>query len=546
MTTPNLRRASPRSEPDLPRLVRKAVAAHQDGDFSQADRLYRMALQRDPANFQLLHLIGTLAYQRGRLNEALRFLTAAVERNPRSAEALSDLGLAQHVAGRYDDALASQSAALAIEPDNPDLINRRAVALLRLGRPEDALAELDRMRAIAPDHVDGWGNRGNVLVRLNRPEEAIAAYDIARRIAGDTAQVLTNRAHALRRLDRIEEAIADLREALALRPDFAEAHFELGMAQLALGDYAEGWNAYEWRWATAAFAPSRRTFTSPLWTGEQAIAGKTVLLHAEQGFGDTIQFVRYAPLVARLGATVILEVQPELVSLVSEMKGLARVIAHGDKLPRFDLHCPLMSLPRAFRTQETTIPADVPYLGVPAPQAYGWAQRLPPNGPLVGIAWAGRRTHHNDHNRSVPLARLAPALRQSGMRFVSLQRDLRAGDSEILRGLPNMLDPGAAPEDFADTAALISRLDAVISVDTAVAHLAGALGKPLYLLLPHAADFRWLRGRDDSAWYPSARLLRQPAPGDWESVTAQLVAQLSEAAATGSSAYADDDAGACG
>ncbi len=510
--------------------MRKAVAAHQNGALGQADRLYRAALALDPDHFDALHLIGNLSLQRGRLAEALRFLAAAVRRNPRSAEARSDLGVAYHAAGEYGEALAGHEAALALEPGNADYINRRAAALLRLGRRTDALAALDRILSVQPGHADALGNRGNVHVSLNRPAEAIADYDAARRIAGDSAQLLTNRAHALRRLDRIMEAIADLLRAIELRPDFAEARFELGMAQLALGDFANGWNEYEWRWATAAFAPSRRGFTSPQWNGTQKLAGRTVLLHAEQGLGDTIQFVRYAPLVARLGATVIIEVQPELVPLLGSTAGASRVIACGDRSPFFDLHCPLLSLPRAFRTTDTNVPADMPYLVVPPDAAARWEHRLPAR-PRIGLAWAGRPTHHNDLNRSLPLASLAPLLRRTDIQFVSLQRDLRDGDAAILRDLPRIIDAGPDLHDFAETAALISRLDGVIAVDTAVAHLAGALAKPLLLLLPYAADFRWLRARDDSPWYPSARLLRQERFGDWRGALARLAAHLDRFAA---------------
>ena len=497
------------SPPDLDRLVRKAVAAHQNGALGQADRLYRAALAHDPDHFDALHLLGSLSLQRGRLADAVRFLAAAVQRNPRSAEARSDLGVAHHGAGDYAAALASHDAALAIEPGNAGYINRHAAALMRLGRPTEALAALDRILAVQPGHPDALGNRGNVHISLNRPDEAIADYDAALRIAGDSAQLLTNRAHALRRLDRLDEAVADLLRALELKPDFAEAHFELAMAQLALGDFAGGWNEYEWRWATAAFAPSRRGFTSPQWNGTQRLAGRTILLHAEQGLGDTLQFVRYASLVARRGASVILEVQPELVSLLAATPGVARVIARGDRLPPFDLHCPLMSLARAFGTDEATIPTDLPRIAAAPEAAARWADRVPAERPCVGLVWAGRPTHHNDLNRSLPLALLAPLLRRDDLHFVSLQRDLREGDAAILRDLPNVVDAGPDLHDFTDTAALIARLDAVIAVDTAVAHLAGALGKPLLLLLPYAADFRWLRGRDDSGWYPSARLLRQ-------------------------------------
>jgi tetratricopeptide (TPR) repeat protein len=521
---------SVRHPPDISRLLDRAVAAHQSGSFVEAERLYKTVLASEPDHFDALHLLGFLNYQRGRLAEAVKLLSAAVQRNASSADALWNLGLAWHGLQHWEEALASYTAALALDPENPDLLNVHAVALLDVDRSQEALAQIDRVLNINPRHVEALGNRGNAFVKLNRPEEAIAAYDAALRLTGADAQLLTNRAHVFRRLDRLEDAVADLRKAIALHPDFAEAHFELGMAQLALGDFENGWQAYERRWATVAFAGRRRSFKSPLWTGEQSLRGKTVLLHAEQGFGDTIQFARYAPMVAALGATVILEVQPELISLLSGTAGVARIIARGQKFPRFDLHCPLMSLPRAFKTGLATIPADLPYIEASDAQVQAWAQRLPARRPLVGVAWAGHRSHGNDLNRSLPLACLAPIFHATTAQFIALQRELRPGDAEILREHPDVLNWGADLHDFADTAALIAQLDAVVSVDTAVAHLAGAMGKRLFLLLPYAADFRWLRARNDSPWYPTARLLRQPKFSDWESVVESLGAQLASLA----------------
>ena len=515
------------SHADRGPLFDKAFAAHQGGDDARADRLYRAVLDREPENVEALHLLGWLCHERGRNAEALRLLSAAARHNAGSAEVQSDLGLVLHVLERYDEAIGHHDAAQRLDPSDPDLVNRRAITLSRLGRNTQALAELDRALALAPDNPETLGNRGNVLVRLNRPIEAIAAYDAARAAVGDTARLLTNRAHALRRLGRLDEAITDLNAAVGLQPGFAEAHYERGMAQLARGDFARGWDAYEWRWQTGAFAASRRGFTSPLWTGAQPVAGKTVLLHAEQGLGDTLQFVRYLPLVAQRGATVVLEVQPELMSLLGGFDGAARVIARGDKLPRFDLHCPLMSLPGALGTRLGSIPARVPYLAAPQDRIARWAERVPTR-PRIGLVWAGRTTHNNDLNRSIPLELLAPLLRERDATFVSLQRELRDGDEAILRAHPDVVRLGEELIDFADTAALIGQLDAVVSVDTAVAHLAGALGKPLLLLLPFAADFRWLRRRDDSPWYPSARLLRQAAFGDWGSAIARVPAALGE------------------
>jgi hypothetical protein len=259
--------------------------------------------------------------------------------------------------------------------------------------------------------------------------------------------------------------------------------------------------------------------------GEQAVAGKTLVLHAEQGFGDTIQFVRYAPLVAALGASVVLEVEPELTNLVSNVEGVNRVVARGDTLPPFELHAPLMSLPHIFGTELASVPKEVPYLKADSRRAARWAAGLPKGRPRVGLVWAGRASHHNDTNRSIALRRLAPLLPLAAVQFIGLQRDLSATDEALLARY-NVPSLGPALRDFADTAALISALDWVVSVDTAIAHLAGALGKPVIILLPFAADFRWLREREDCPWYPTAVLMRQQTAGDWDSVIAHLATAL--------------------
>lgn len=500
------------------RLLQKAHAAHVDGALAQAEKSYKAALDHDPDNFEVLYRLGVLNHQLGRLPQALRFLAAALRRNAESAEVLSSHALVLRGLGRIDEAIASYHAALEIEPNSIDVLNKLGIALLDGGRPQDALTIFDRALAQDPRRVDALGNRGNALLKLNRPEQAMSCYDTLRRVEGDSARLLTNRAHALRRLDRPEEALADLHKAVALDPNYAEAQFELGMALLTLGDFDRGWEAYERRWTTGVFASHRRDFKSPLWTGEQSVKGRTILLHGEQGLGDTIQFARYAAQVARLGATVILEVQPELVDLMAGVEGFTRVIARGEKLAPFELHCPLMSLPRACKTNAANIPMNVPYIKIPDAKVASWAKRLPARRPLVGVCWAGRQSHHNDANRSIALARFAPLFEIADVDFVSLQCGVRAGDRVLLRSRGNVLDIGDGLRDFVDTAALILQLDLVISVDTAVAHLAGALAKPLALLLPFAADFRWLRARADSPWYPSATLFRQPRFDDWESV----------------------------
>jgi len=353
------------------------------------------------------------------------------------------------------------------------------------------------------------------MVKLNRPQDAIASYDAALKLAPGHPQVLTSRANALRRLDYPAEALLNLQAALASQPNYPEAQFEASLAQLTLGRFRVGWKGYESRWATRGFAPHRRDFIAPLWLGEQPICGKTILLHAEQGYGDTIQFVRYAPLVAERGAKVFLEVQPELVRLLWQMRGVETVVGRGEPLPAFDFHCPLLSLPLAFDTTLETIPGDVPYVRPGCAEIIAFERSLPSKRPRIGLAWAGRRSHRNDLSRSMSLNTLLPLLGLSGVQFVSLQHELCAEDEHLLDHRPEIVRIGEKLSDFAETAAVISLLDIVISVDTAIAHLAGALAKPVFVLLPFAADFRWMRQRPDSAWYPTARLFRQKSFAQW-------------------------------
>jgi tetratricopeptide (TPR) repeat protein len=518
--------------PNLSRLQRQAYNSFQHGEFDKAERLCAGILEYRPDDFDALHLLGMLHFQRHRMVEALRFLARALKVNSSSADALSNLGLALHATGRYDEAISSYRHALDLAPDHPEVLYNLANACLALDNVDDALSNYDRVLALAPGHVGAFVNRGNALLRLNQPVEAMASYDAALASLPGHPQILTNRGHTLRRLERPVEALADFRAALATAPEFAEAHFETAMTQLSMGDFDAGWKAYEWRWKTGAFAGHPPQPKAPLWLGEVPIAGTTILLHAEQGFGDTIQFIRYAPLLAGRGAKVISEVQPELQPLLSEnvMLGDIRVTAAGEPRPAFDLHCPLLSLPLAFGTRPDTIPAAVPYLAASAERQAYWRDRLPPGRLRAGFVWSGQSSHKNDSNRSIALPRLSALFENPKVRCFSLQRDLREADDEALRDLPNLIHLGDELRDFADTAAVISLLDVVISVDTAVAHLAGALGKPVMILLPYAADFRWMRDRDDSPWYPSAKLLRQPAFGDWDSVMARVADELRQLA----------------
>jgi tetratricopeptide (TPR) repeat protein len=513
------------------RLLRRAQRAHESGEAAKAERLYNALLGQEPGNFDALYGLGLLHYQGGHLDTALVLLQTALRGDRTRADGFASLGLVFHCRGRFNEALVSYDEGLSLCPGNVELLNRRGVALLELRRPLEALDDFARVLAENPDHLDALGNYGNALIKLNRPEQALAVYDRALVLAPENAQLLTNRAVALRRLDRPQEALMSASRALVAEPGFAQARFVESVARLTLGDFAAGWCGYEARWKVGLLASQRRNFTAPLWRGDESLVDKTILLHAEQGSGDTIQFVRYAPLVAQRGAKkVVLEVQRELVPLLADIVGADLVIARGAPLPDFDLHCPLLSLPLAFATDQATIPAEIPYLAPPEQRIAAWRDRLPQGRPLIGLTWSGGVWHDNDLNRSMTLATLAPLLDVAGIAFVSLQHEVRACDLPVLQESPNLFRFETRFGDFADTAAAISLLDAVISVDTAVAHLAGALGKPLLLVLPYAADYRWLRERQDSPWYPTAKLYRQSKFGDWDAVVQTLIGDLRRAA----------------
>ena len=510
------------------RLLRRARRAQEEGELGRAERLYTEFLQHQANSFDALHGLGQINYCRGRLEAALAFFQDALKCDLSRAEGFASLGLLFHTVRDFARALTSYEQGLRLEPDDAELLNGRGVALLELRRPCEALECFDRVLASCPGHGDARGNRGNALLRLNRVAEAVAAYERALELAPKNAALLDNRAAALRRLDRPHEALMSAVRALAIKPDFAHARFVEAVARLSLGDFAAGWRAYESRWHVGWLASQRRDYGAPLWLGEVSLAGKTILLHAEQGLGDTIQFARYAPLLAAQGACVILEVQQQLVRLLSNLPGVAKVIARKEPSPRYDYHCPLLSLPLACGTTLETIPSQASYIAAPQADVAQWRTRLPRQRPLVGLVWSGERSHDNDLNRSMRLQTLTPLFDLTDIAFVSLQHEVREEDRALLESRSDVVRIGAAFKDFADTAAAIAALDAVIAVDTAVAHLAGAMGKPLFLLLPFAADFRWLRGRSDSPWYPSARLFRQPQFDDWDGAVKFLRQELAD------------------
>ncbi len=454
--------------------------------------------------------------------QALDSYDRAIGFNPEYAEVYNNRGIVLDRLQRHDEAMASYDRAIALKPDYARAHNNRGVALARLQRHADALASYERAVALKPDYVDAFTNRGIALGDLDRPAEALRSYERAIALHPRGAEAFYNRGNALRDLNRHAEAIESYERALALNPDYAAAHWNLADCCLLLGDFARGWQEYEWRWKLERHDNFKSDFQRPLWLGAESLEGRTILLHSELGLGDTLQFCRYATEVAALGARVVLEVQPTLLPLLADLEGVAHAVARGDPLPLFDYHCPLMSLPLAFKTDLTNVPARIPYLFSNAERVAFWRQKLRnTDKPRVGVVWSGSMALKNDR-RSMPLKELVPLMGEWA-EWVSLQKEVRDSDAALLASRADLRDAGAELKDFADTAALVELMDVVVTVDTSVAHVAGAMGKPVWILLPfNPHDWRWMLDRADSIWYPTARVFRQPANGDWASVVRRV------------------------
>lgn len=462
-----------------------------------------------------------------RLDDAVACYERAIGINPLFAHAYFNRGLALHDLSRLDAALASFEKAIDLNPDYVEAFSHRGSVLVELKQYGPALASCEKAIALDPDFAEGYFNRGNAFIELKQMEEAIACYDQAISIRPAYAEAYSNRGVALHELSNLHAAAESYDKAIAISPSYAEAFYNKSLALLLSGTFRPGWDLYEWRWKAPKNASRRRNFAQPLWLGEQPIRGKTILLHSEQGLGDTIQFCRYATLVAAIGARVILEVPGQLIGLLNSMDGVAEVIPTGAVLPSFDYHCPLLSLPLAFKTDATTIPSYPWYLRSDEHKVRDWAIRLgATHRPRVGIVWSGSTGHAIDFKRSISLATLTAVL-PDGLDYVSLQKEVRDSDQPVLELDEKIRHFGDDLNDFSDTAALCKLMDVVISVDTSVAHLSASLGRQTWVLLPFVPDWRWLMNRDDSPWYPTAKLFRQEEDRDWGAVLDRVQAELS-------------------
>jgi tetratricopeptide (TPR) repeat protein len=493
----------------------RAIALHPDRDWAHVNR-------------------GNALRDLGRFEDALASYDAALALKPKHAGACNARGTVLANLGRLEAALASYDDAIASQPRYAEAFNNRGAALAELGRFDEAVADHDRAISLRPNHAGAFKNRGSALAAMGRLEEALSSCDRAIALRPDYAEAHANRAAALTTLGRIEVALLSCDNALALKPDLAEARYNQGACQLALGDFEHGWRGFEWRWKYR-FGPVRPNLPGPPWDGETSIADRTILVCAEQGMGDTLQFCRYVPLLAKQ-AKVILDVPPPLRRLLADLDGVSDIIGETGAAPRIDTWIPMMSLPLAFRTTLATIPAAIPYLTAKSEQSAAWRRRLASlPGRKIGVVWAGSpfsqqpRAQAMDRRRSMALRDFAPLADVPGIALISLQKGDAASQARTPPAGMKLHDWTDELDDYADTAALIDALDLVISVDTSVVHLAGALGKPVWVLNRYDQCWRWLRDRADSPWYPTARLFRQRSPGDWAGVIDDVMRALRSA-----------------
>ncbi|BAE50940.1 tetratricopeptide repeat protein [Paramagnetospirillum magneticum] len=534
----------------LQSMFQRAVQAFNGGNLEMAAAECERMLGIDRRNTAAMHILGSVAFRRGDPAGAADLLAKVVKQDPGRIQAVITLGEAQLALSRFSDAAANFRKVAAARPDDPVPHYNLGLALRGLGRLDEAAAVLERCRDMDPSVPAPWNVLGDIRRAQGRLDEAVTCLERAIQLDPGHSMAYNNLGVALQAQDRTEEAIsvlerglalqpddpelhyslgcslqeatrtadatASYRRAIALRPDYGAAHWNLSHSLLRGGDFSEGWAEYDWRWQTVQTADRH---PQPLWTGDPA-DGRTILLWEEQGLGDTLQFIRFAPQLAAAGWKVVAVVQKPLKLLLSNLAGV-EVLARGEALPPFDVHCPLMGLPGRLGSTPETIPSR-PYLAAEPGKVAAWRERLVSQGLRVGVVWRGNPDNKRNPYRSMPSPLLAGLLNRPDVQLVNLQKDAQRDELDAMGAGARLFDATSDLTDFSDTAALVASLDLVVTVCTSVCHLAGGLGVPTWVLLDARADWRWFEGRLDSPWYPSARLFRQPSPGDWASVMAQV------------------------
>lgn len=543
-------------------LFTLGVIVHEGKRVEEALRYWLEVVKLKPDHLQAHLNIASVYYLEKRYPEAEAFYQKALALNPTQALPWLGLGKIKEDRGEREDAEICYRQALTLDPYFPETYVRLGSLALEKGEAEQAVTYYEQalrlnpanaecygllgnayqkkeawgkaseyfLKAIQlkPDYYQAYNNLGLILHAQGRFEQSREMYEKAIALCPDKPELRVNLGNLYKEEGRIAEAVAQFRKVIAEHPDFPYAHWNLSLALLAAGQFEEGWREYEYRLMIHEYL-YRKEIPFPLWKGED-IRGKRILLHQEQGIGDTLQFVRYIPLLAQRGGEVILQCQKEIISLLTSIPGCHGIVSFEEEVPPCDYHCPLLSLPRFFKTDLSNLPAEVPYLFADPVKVEGWRRLLCREGdrPKIGLVWAGRPEYVNDRNRSISLEAFQPLLRLRGITWISLQKGKAAGQIQEIEEGRRILDYTDALKDFSDTAGLIENLDLVISVDTSVAHLAGALGKPVWTLISFAPDWRWLLDRDDSPWYPTMRLFRQTRYGDWKGVMERVAEALVE------------------
>jgi tetratricopeptide (TPR) repeat protein len=518
-----------RKDPKPQYLTTLGTALAKSGRIDEAIKVFDKAVGLKPGDATLWWRMGDALIEAGRSPEALLCFQHTLALDPRNGNAACKAGFILHGLGRFEEALLFFNKSLELLADHAFTLQMRSLVLKEMKRFEEALADSQRATELDPANADVCNNHGGVLHALGRRDEALIWYERSLQIKPDQARPLTNKAAVLTELHRLDEAEATYERAMTADPNYAEAAWNLALLQMLRGDFEAGWRGREVRWRIPVLAEAYPKFSGPMWLGEESVAGKTVIVCQDEGLGDAIQFARYVPLLASRGARVILVVDPPLCPLLSRLQGVSLCLPKlpGTALPPFDFHVPIDSLPLAFRTTYDNVPASESYLPPPdAGQVRTWESRLGPHERLrVGLVWSGNPKHQNDHNRSISL-RVMSRILDIDATFVSLQNNPRPLDADFLRERGDIVDLSQHMTDFTETAALVSCLDLVLTVDTSVAHLAAALGRPTWILLPHTPDFRWLLHRNDNPWYPTVRLFRQTQTREYDSILDRVRTEL--------------------
>jgi tetratricopeptide (TPR) repeat protein len=493
-----------------------ALVALQQLEHAAAS--YTRAIVLRPGFAEAHNKLGNIQRHLGELDRAVLSYRRAIKAEPKHAHAWYNLAVTLQVQEKFPKALDAYRQALALAPDNASAENNMGLVLMALGRNAEAGAAFRRALALKPDYALALINLGAILQLENKPGEAIAVIESVLALTPDDPRPLTNMGNAYIALNRPAEGLAAYGKALAIEPGLSEVRYNAALAHLVTGDMESGWAGYDSRLETEAHR-RKYPFEKARWRRGEPVEGKSVLVYAEQGLGDTIQFARYIPLLEATGARVIVRVQVSLKSLLSHQLGTATVISTKDPVPEHDFQCSLLSLPREFGTRLDSIPSRVPYLVAPQAKTEAWRKVFAhAPGLKVGLVWSGNPKHQFDHNRSLPIELLPEITAGMPAHFFAIQKEFRGTDREKLAGMPQIHDLSRKIVSFEDTAAIVTALDLVITVDTSVAHLAGSLGAKAWVMLGFAPDWRWLLDRSDSPWYPSLRLFRQPALGDWGAV----------------------------